>query len=76
MRNLGIVLVVAGLLTTAYFGLVYSTDQTVGGSIGGASLELSVKDPEREDTRKNWFTAGLGALLGGGVMVALSSRKR
>jgi len=76
MRNLGVIVLVCGLLVTSYFGLIYSTKETVGGSIGGASLELSVNDKDREDNRRTWMMVGLGAIASGGVMVALSSKRR
>ncbi len=76
MRTLGILLAVGGLLAAGYYGLMYDTKESVGGSIGGASLELSVTDQGREDARKMGMMVGLGALLGGGVMVGLSAKKR
>ncbi|MEX2244047.1 MAG: hypothetical protein WD716_09415 [Fimbriimonadaceae bacterium] len=76
MRTLGVIMAVGGLLLAGYYALLYDTKETVGGSIGGASLELSVTDPDREDARKTGMMVGLGAVIGGGVMVALSSRKR
>jgi hypothetical protein len=75
MRTLGVILVVGGLLMAGYYALLYDTKETVGGSIGGASLEVSVTDPDREDARRTGIMVGLGALLGGGVMVAMSAKK-
>ena len=75
MRNFGILVAVCGLLAAGYFGLIYNTKEEIGGSIGGASIELSVTDNERVQTRRTGLFIGLGALVCGGVMVALSSRK-
>jgi hypothetical protein len=75
MRTLGVILAVGGLLMAGYYALLYDTKQTVGGSIGGASLELSVTDPDREDARKTGMILGLVVGIGGAVMVAWSMNR-
>jgi hypothetical protein len=74
MKALGALLILAGLLVAGYYGLIFEAKKKVGGSIGDSSLEISVSDQGREQTKKTGLMLGLGMAIGGGVVLALSGR--
>jgi hypothetical protein len=69
LKTLGIVLLVAGVLALAYGGFSYTKDTT---AVKLGPLELSVKEKETVNVPV-W--AGAGAVLAGGLLLLLGSRK-
>lgn len=68
-RIVGLVLIVAGILALAYGGFSY-TRETAAVKLG--PVELSVKEQERINVPM-W--AGIGAIVAGGVLVLIGSKK-
>jgi hypothetical protein len=64
-----IALIVAGLLGLAYGGFSYTKDTT---AVKIGPIELSVKERERVNVPM-W--AGIGAIVMGGVLLVLGSKK-
>jgi hypothetical protein len=69
LRIFGIALLVAGALALAYGGFSYTKDTT---AVKLGPLELSVKEKETVNVPV-W--AGAGAVLAGGLLLLLGSRK-
>jgi hypothetical protein len=65
----GIVLVVAGLLALAYGGFSYTKDTTV---VKLGPLEISAKEKETVNVP---IWAGVGAIVAGAVLLAMSGKK-
>ena len=68
-KMLGIVLIVVGVLALGYGGFSYTKDTT---AVKLGSLELSVKEKETVNIPV-W--AGAGAVLAGGLLLLLGSRR-
>lgn len=69
IKILAIVLIIAGLLGLVYGSFSY-TRETQEAKIG--PLELSVKDTQRVDIP---IWAGVGAIVAGGVLLLVASKK-
>ena len=69
MKIFAILLIVVGVLALAYGGFSYTKDETV---VKVGPLELSAKKKE-EVNIPMW--AGIGAIVVGGVLFVLGSRK-
>ena len=76
MRVLGALLAAFGLVIAGYYGLLFDERKSVGGSLGGASIEIKVKDDERSRTRQTGLMLGFGFLIGGGLVMAFSGKRR
>jgi TRAP-type C4-dicarboxylate transport system permease small subunit len=70
MRILAIILIVAGALALVYGGFSYTKDTTAA-KIG--PIELNVKQTKTVDVPM-W--AGIGAIVVGGVLLAMGGTKR
>jgi uncharacterized membrane protein YidH (DUF202 family) len=70
LRVLGIVLIVGGILGLVYGGFSY-TKETHSAKIG--PITLSVSDKERVNVP---LWVGIGAVVVGGLILVLGSRKR
>ncbi|HEY0885184.1 MAG TPA: hypothetical protein VGE20_07880 [Ramlibacter sp.] len=69
-RIIGIVLVAAGALALAYGGFSYTKDTT---AVKLGPLELSVQEKKTVNVPA-W--AGIGAIVAGGLLLALGGSKR
>jgi len=69
LKMLGIVLLLAGVLALAYGGFSYTKDTT---AVKLGPVELSVKEKETVNIPV-W--AGAGAVLAGGLLLLMGSRK-
>jgi hypothetical protein len=69
IRIVAVILIVAGVLGLAYGGFSYTRDTT---AVKLGPLELSVKEKKKVDVPV-W--AGIGAIVVGGVLLVLGSRK-
>ncbi len=69
IRLLGIALIVAGVLGLIYRGFSYTKDTT---AVKIGPIELSVKEKE---TISVPMWAGIGAIIVGGVLLILGSKK-
>lgn len=69
MKILGIVLLVAGILAVVFGGFSYTKDSS---SLKLGPVELSVKQKERVNVP---LWAGVGAIVAGGVLLALGGRR-
>ena len=69
-RLIGIVLIVAGVLGLVYGGFSYTKDTT---AVKVGPVELSVKEKETVNVPM-W--AGIGAIVIGGLLLVLGSKKR
>jgi hypothetical protein len=73
MRVLGAILALGGLALAAYYFWLYDTSpNSIGGSFGEASIELSIEDPGRQEDRKLGIALGLGAAVVGTLMFGLA----
>ena len=69
LKTLGIVLLLAGVLALAYGGFSYTKDTT---AVKLGPVELSVKEKETVNIPV-W--AGAGAVLAGGLLLLMGSKK-
>ena len=70
IRLVGIALIVAGVLGLIYGGFSYTKDTT---AVKLGPIELSVKEKETVNVPV-W--AGIGAIIAGGFLLILGSKKR
>jgi uncharacterized membrane protein YidH (DUF202 family) len=69
LKTIGIVLIIAGVLALAYGGFSYTKDTT---AVKVGPVELSVKEKETVNVPV-W--AGIGAIVVGGLLLVLGSKK-
>lgn len=69
LKTIGIVLLLAGVLALAYGGFSYTKDTT---AVKLGPLELSVKEKQTVNVPV-W--AGAGAVLAGGLLLLMGSKK-
>lgn len=69
IKMVGIVLVIAGVLGLAYGGFSYTKDTTV---VKLGSLEISAKEKQTVNVPM-W--AGIGAIVVGGLLLVMGSKK-
>ena len=69
IKLIGAALIVAGVLGLVYGGFSYTKDTT---AVKVGPLELTVQEKETVNVP---LWAGIGAILGGGVLVAMGGRK-
>ena len=70
IKLIGAALIVAGVLGLVYGGFSYTKDTT---AVKVGPLELTVQEKETVNVP---LWAGIGAILVGGVLVAMGGRKR
>lgn len=69
IKLIGAALIVAGVLGLVYCGFSYTKDTT---AVKVGPLELTVQEKETVNVPM-W--AGIGAILGGGILVVMGGRK-